>query len=143
MPVTERARGGTITTGGKNIRAKFVLRAIHMARKSDVKSHKHGCVIIRNGQIVAEGFNHYCDHLRHQYTIHAEVHALSRLKGSRGGGTCDMIVVRVHTDGALKLSRPCEHCQVAIYRRRGIIRRVFFSGGQSGCSSQLVFPYRL
>lgn len=107
----------------------FVERASQLAQKSPCKTHRHGCVIVKDNEIVAEGYNHHCTYLHHQFSIHAEVHALSKLKYNRKIiPQCDMYVVRIGTDNMgnpLKFSRPCSDCTKAI--EKSGIRKIYYS----------------
>lgn len=117
---------------GKICRAKhygFLQRAMQLALKSTCTHHRHGCVITKDGEIVAEGYNHHYEHFHHKMTIHAEVDALSKLKYNRKVfPSCEMYVVRIGTDrmgNPLKYSRPCTDCSKAILKAG--IRRVYYS----------------
>jgi len=100
-----------------------------IARKSTML-HRHGAIVMHNGEIVAEGYNRIAHHLEHAYSIHAEVDALNKIKnkGRRFWEECTLIVVRIGSDKQAmhyKESKPCESCQRAI--RNFGIRRVFYS----------------
>jgi deoxycytidylate deaminase len=107
----------------------FVMRATQLALKSPSTDHRHGCVIVKDGRIVSEGYNHKWTHFRHAYSIHAEVHALSRLKKKRHVmPSCEMYVVRIGSDrmgNPLKFSKPCPDCTRAI--EKAGIRRIYYS----------------
>ena len=104
----------------------YIQKAAFLAIKSDLVSHKHGCVIVNNrGKIIAEGYNYRFKSM----SIHAEVDALSKVKGSKKLlSTCSMYVVRIGTDkmgNPLKYSRPCEKCTEAILKSG--IGKVYYS----------------
>lgn len=104
-------------------------RAAQVAQKSTML-HRHGAIIVRDGEIVSEGYNHHIHYMEHAFSIHAEVDALSKIKhkGRKFLDECTLIVVRIGTKGMgypLKDSKPCENCQRAI-KNHGI-RRVFYS----------------
>jgi deoxycytidylate deaminase len=104
-------------------------RASQVARKSTML-HRHGAIIVHDGEIVAEGYNHLALYMEHAYSIHAEVDALTKIKtrGKKFLEECTLIVVRIGTDkmnNPFKDSKPCESCQRAI-KNYGI-RRVFYS----------------
>ena len=61
----------------------FLKRAAELAARSPVASHRHGCVIVKDGAILSEGFNYHTNHMEHHFTIHAEVDALMRLPGKK------------------------------------------------------------
>lgn len=110
----------------------YFKRAITLAQKSTCHNQKHGCVIVRDNDIVAEGYNHTHLHMYHRFSVHAEVDALTRLaklaRNKRYMSACDMYVVRIGRDSMghpLKFSRPCEECIKAI--QKSGIRRVYYS----------------
>jgi tRNA(Arg) A34 adenosine deaminase TadA len=102
-------------------------RAIAVGKKSNL-IHKHGTIIIRNNEIVAEGTNH--TRSNHKFSFHAETDALHKLKSKskKYMEECTMVVVRVGQNNGnecLKLSRPCVACTNVIIRSG--IRRVLYS----------------
>jgi deoxycytidylate deaminase len=107
----------------------FLSRAAYSALRSNVKHHKHGCVIVKDGKIIAEGYNHYINHFEHTFTIHAEVDAIIKMKKINKKITgCELYVVRIGTDNMgnpLKYSRPCTNCINAILKSG--IKNVYFS----------------
>ncbi len=100
-------------------------------------SQRHGCIIVdpsNNNKIVCSGFNFKMSYLQHQFSIHAEASALTRLKKitrtSSGNVSYDMYVVRIGADATLKMSKPCCACTKAIQdvkKHSVAIRRVYFS----------------
>jgi pyrimidine deaminase RibD-like protein len=108
---------------------KYMSKCTQLAMRSNVKHHKHGCVIVdrKTGEIVSTGFNNYCKSSIYD-SIHAEVAAI-RNASKRFLYNCDMYVVRVRnnfTIPELKYSKPCPKCQCFIHRRTRI-RNVFYS----------------
>lgn len=107
----------------------FLEKAAYIATHSNVKCQRHGCVIVKDGEIVAEGFNQHTKHFEHKFTIHAEIDALLKLKKNKKIlNECELYVVRIGTDSMgrpLKYSRPCEDCTKAILKSG--IRRVYYS----------------
>lgn len=104
-------------------------RVTNIARKSCM-THKHGAIIVRNNEIVAEGINHMAPYLMHKYSVHAEVDALYKLrnKNKKFLEECTMLVVRVgpiSKNFEFKMSMPCKNCSDAILRSG--IKRVFYS----------------
>lgn len=100
-----------------------------VATRSNVRNHRHGCIIVKDGEVLAEGFNYYTNHFEHKFSIHAEVDALMKLKKlKRVLPECELYVVRIGTDlmgNPLKYSRPCPDCTRAILNAG--IKRVYFS----------------
>lgn len=107
----------------------FLKRAINLALKSTCQTHRHGCVIVKDDEILSEGYNHTQLHLYHKFSIHAEVDAISKLKHNKKLlSACDLYVVRIGTDSMgnpLKYSKPCPACIKAIHKAG--IRRVYYS----------------
>jgi deoxycytidylate deaminase len=109
-------------------------KAINEAKKS-VMNHRHGCVIVKDGEIVASGYNHMMDFMSHtMLSIHAECDAIRKVKnrGRRYLEQCSLVVVRLgSTDEfkrhTLKNSKPCEACTKEIHKCG--INRVFYSAG--------------
>lgn len=114
----------------KEKQESFLRRAAELAARSSVCHHRHGCVIVRNGVIISEGYNYHTNHMEHQFTIHAEVDALQRIGGKKKKilCECELYVVRIGTDGMgqpLKYSKPCPDCTRAILKSG--IKKVYFS----------------
>lgn len=110
----------------------FLNRAMNVAQRSTCHQHKHGCVIVKNNEIIAEGFNHTNTHLYHKFSIHAEVDALSKLPHNKKYlSDCEMYVVRINSKFTnssknwLKFSRPCEGCSKAIHKSG--LKKVYYS----------------
>ena len=57
-------------------------------------------------------------------TIHAEISALGKVP-RKYQNNCFIIVWRVHPDGHLSMSKPCEKCQK--YLRRKKIKLIYYS----------------
>lgn len=107
----------------------FLKRAMNLALKSPCHQQRHGCVIVRDNEIISEGYNHTHTHMYHKFSIHAEVDAISKLKHNRRlMASCDLYVVRVGRDSMgnpLKYSKPCPDCIKAIQKCG--IKRVYYS----------------
>jgi len=98
-------------------------------------NHKHGCVIVYNNTIIAQGTNHMYCNMKEIDSIHAEVNAINqlrkmmaRVKDKHFFEKCELYVVRIGTssmDYPLKESSPCEHC-TKIINRVGI-KKVYYS----------------
>lgn len=118
-----------ITKSCKEKQESFLRRAAVVAARSPVRNHRHGCIIVKDGEILAEGYNNYTQHFEHKFTIHAEVDALMKLKKHKKMLLeCELYVVRIGTDlmgRPLKYSRPCQDCTRAILNYG--IKKVYFS----------------
>lgn len=105
-------------------------RAMFMAKKSEC-THKHGAVISKHGEIVAEGYNHVTSYMSHSFTIHAEVDAIQKIKcrGKKYMEDCVLIVLRIgankSTQGEFRMSKPCPSCSAEIQKCG--LRKVFYS----------------
>lgn len=106
----------------------FLERAARLAMKSTM-THQHGCVLVLNGEIIAEGFNHVSTHMYHRFSVHSEVDALQKAKRYRHQlADAEMYVVRIASgkfDHCLKYSKPCSGCQTAILKYG--VKKVYYS----------------
>ena len=133
---------------------QYLQRAAQCAFRSNM-TQRHGCVIVNpDGEVVATGYNYKTVYHCHQYSTHAEVNALSKLKKSADLTHHQMYVVRLSnalsstqqqqqhwrqhqpqnhhqraSEVALKSSMPCEACMEAITKKR--LRKVWYSHGQA------------
>jgi len=99
--------------------------AHNLALKSSM-TQKHGCVIVYNDEIIAQGMNRQYDCMKEVDSIHAEVNAINQLrkimqksKDKNFIQKCKLYVVRIGTpnmDYPLKNSKPCSHCTKVIER---------------------------
>lgn len=107
----------------------FFRKAMTVAQNSTCFMHRHGAIIVKEGEILSEGFNHKRVHLYHKSSVHAEVDALSKMKHNKKLlSQCDMYVVRIGKDSMgqpLKYSKPCPDCTKAILKSG--VRRVYYS----------------
>jgi deoxycytidylate deaminase len=111
----------------------YVRKAALAALRSNHKNHMHGCVIINNrdGKIVATGYNHNSGApLKESFSVHAEMHALSKLSSSMRSKypDCSLLVIRVtnRCNPCAKHSFPCELCRKVIQKHK-CIRKVYYS----------------
>lgn len=103
--------------------------AANIAKKS-MMQHQHGCVIVRGKQVIAEGINESFEHFNHQFSMHAEVNALNKIKqkDKRFLSQCTMYIVRIgppSKSGMYKMSKPCLNCMKSIMDMG--IGRVYYS----------------
>jgi deoxycytidylate deaminase len=105
----------------------FLDRAARAAMKSTM-THKHGAIIVKNDDIIAEGHNHHFIHMCHKFSIHAEVDAMRKAKKIHNLYECELYVVRIGPrsfDHCLKYSKPCCDCQKAILKHG--IKKAYYS----------------
>lgn len=103
------------------------IAAMSQARK------RHGCVVVKNGNIVGIGFNKFRNNpdnvteaqIKKNCSYHAEVVAL-RQAGTNARGAI-LFVARLNSNGLDMLSRPCDNCIVAI--EMAGIKKVIFTKG--------------
>jgi len=117
-------------------RKYFLEEAAAVAQKSTMRA-KHGCVLVRNGQIISRGFNHLKPTAMYhrKASIHAEVDAImkSPLRYFENNNDVDIYVIRLDTSCNLEesdttefvYSRPCNNCKKAI-KKYGF-RRCFYT----------------
>ena len=100
------------------IEQEFLLRAIELSRKGmqQLQGGPFGCVIVRDGVIVGEGYNEVT--ATNDPTAHAEVTAIR--KACRNLGTYQLTGCDIYTS-----CEPCPMCLGAIYWARP--RRVIYA----------------
>ncbi len=106
----------------------FLSKAAELALKSNMLQ-KHGAVIVYKNKIIAEGYNEICNYMNDNYSIHAEVSAISKLfYNKKLLELCDIYVVRVATitfDNCLKNSKPCKKCTKFILKYN--LKNIYYS----------------
>lgn len=106
----------------------FLSKAAEIALKSNML-HKHGAVIVYKNEIIASGFNELCDYMNSNYSIHAEVSAITKLfHNKKILELCDIYIVRVASsrfDNCLKNSKPCKSCTNFINKYN--LRNIYYS----------------
>lgn len=95
-------------------RREYLQIAGEIALKSSMRS-KHGAVLVKNGEIIAEGYNYdYNQDTYHgHYSVHAEVNVLLQARNKKilDLSDTDLYVVRVSkATGNFMLSKPCKNC---------------------------------
>lgn len=105
----------------------FISMAAKIAEKSTMLQ-KHGAVIVYKNKIVATGFNYNCNHMNNNFSIHAEVAAISQLFYNKSLlEFCDIYVVRIAPafNNCLKNSKPCKNCTKFINKHK--LRNTYYS----------------
>lgn len=105
---------------------KHYLQIAAEVAMNSVMNHKHGAIIVHKKNIIAMGFNY----LHSTFSIHAEIAAISQLKGKEKDilPECELYVVRIGPkkyDNALKYSKPCMNCQNYIAKK--CIKKTYYS----------------
>ena len=109
------------------MKTKFFDLAQKVSKKSEHKQFRMGCVIVYKNKVVSLGINSYKTHTKATTpykTLHAELDAIisadrKELKN------CDLYIYRELSDGTLAIAKPCNYCQVAIFKAG--IRQVFYT----------------
>lgn len=112
----------------KNMSVKqqdYLQIAANVAMNSDM-NHKHGAVLVYKKNVIAVGYNYNLA----SFSIHAEVAAISQLKGRDKNvlSECELYVVRIGPtkyNNALKYSKPCLNCQNYINKK--CIKKTYYS----------------
>lgn len=94
-----------------------ISEAIEEAYKSPVLM-RHGCVAVKNGKILARGFNHYRTFSKDNFitntcTCHAECDVIRKLHNANPNidyKKVTLYIVRINRKGDLKSSAPCIDC---------------------------------
>lgn len=105
----------------------FLSHAYLIAEKSSMLQ-KHGAIIVYKNEIIASGCNYMCNHLCHNYSIHAEVAAITQMfYNKKLLELCDIYVVRISNslDNCLRNSKPCKNCSNFIKKYN--LRNVYYS----------------
>jgi pyrimidine deaminase RibD-like protein len=89
--------------------------AIRRARTSDHTLYQHGCVVVKNGRVLAAEAN--------RNWRHAEVRALSKIKGKKENLT--LWSVRIKKDGRIGNAKPCAKCRTFLVENG--VRKLFYS----------------
>lgn len=116
---------------------RYLMKAAEVARNSNLYSHRHGCVLVYNDNIVSEGYNRKDSRFK-KYSVHAEEDAINKLpkiyKSKKIMREIKLYVVRVSNllnneenfyDDELRMSKPCMHCANKIIKAG--INTVYYS----------------
>lgn len=106
----------------------FLYEAAEIAKQSNMLQ-KHGAIIVYKNKIIASGYNYICDYMNNNYSIHAEVAAISQMfYNKKILEFCDIYVVRIAPasyDNCLKNSKPCSTCSKFIKKYN--LRNIYYS----------------
>jgi len=106
----------------------FLSKAAKIAEKSTMLQ-KHGAIIVYKNNIIASGYNYICSYMNNNYSIHAEVAAISNLfHNKKLLPLCDIYVVRIAPSSlnyCLKNSKPCSSCTNFILKYN--LKNIYYS----------------
>jgi deoxycytidylate deaminase len=106
----------------------FLCKAAEIAKNSNM-NQKHGAIVVYKNKIIASGFNYTCNYMNNNYSIHAEVSAISQMfHNKKLLELCDIYVVRIAPtiyNNCLKNSKPCNSCSKFIKKYN--IRNIYYS----------------
>jgi tRNA(Arg) A34 adenosine deaminase TadA len=87
-------------------------------------SFKHGAAVVYRKEVVAVGKNYPIDHPR-LHSMHAEMDALKKVPKKLRRQPLNIVVVRLSSDGELRLSMPCPVCQKLLQKFK--IPKIYYS----------------
>lgn len=105
----------------------YFLNCARQLAAMSLEKNRHGCVIVRNGNIVGMGINKFRnnpenvtpEHIKLNCSLHAETVAIRQAGNNCRGAV--LYVARVNTQGIDRNSKPCINCSEVI-RAAGIKR---------------------
>jgi deoxycytidylate deaminase len=110
----------------------MITKAADIARRSTMRSHKTGALIMRDTTIISNGWSHtpHYQLSNHQRSIHAEIHALARGRHLHLSGTTIYVATVSGKSGNFVSAKPCLDCAIAL-RTAGVFRVIYSThGGQ-------------
>lgn len=94
----------------------FIEEAVKIARRSDIRKHKTGAVILKDAKIVSNGWSHVPHYkLRSKRSLHAEIHALGRARHLDLKGAVVAIATIASKSGNVVGAKPCLDCAIALH----------------------------
>jgi pyrimidine deaminase RibD-like protein len=102
---------------------RYMEKAIELAHSSKCR-HRHGCVVVKNGKIIAKSTNKKVGDpsVEFRLALHAEFAAVVAAGTQASGAT--VYVARVQADGSPALSKPCKKCE-SMMKRSGVSKVVW------------------
>ena len=94
------------------MKTEFLDECLELSSLSNMM-HKHGAVVILNGEVVGRGYN-YWEKFHNTISVHSEAAAImdARKRITRKDfKKAWMMVVRANKSGDLRLSKPCKMCR--------------------------------
>ena len=106
----------------------FLSMAAKIAEKSTMLQ-KHGAIIVYKNKIIASGYNYRCSYMNTNFSIHAEIAAITNLfHNKKVLPYCDIYVVRIAPDTYDKClinSKPCLSCTNFIVKYN--LKNIYYS----------------
>jgi deoxycytidylate deaminase len=102
----------------KGALVNYIDEAIKIAKRSDIRKHKTGAILIRNEKIISNGWSHVPHYKVRGRSLHAEMHALARARHLNLNST-ECVVFTLSAAGNRVSGKPCLHCAIAL-RAAGI-----------------------
>ena len=94
----------------------YIEEAVKVARRSSIRTHKTGAIIVLGSKIISNGWSHVPEKppqgLR---SLHAEMHALARGRYRILRGATMYVVTISGKSGNIVNGRPCLHCAIALH----------------------------
>ncbi len=104
----------------------MITKAATIAKRSTMRSHKTGAIIVRSGTVLSNGWSHTPAYKlsNGQRSIHAEIHALARGRHLYLHGTEIYIATVSGKSGNLVSAKPCLDCAIAL-RAAGVYEVIY------------------
>lgn len=120
---------------------KFLNIAINESLKSPVL-HKHGCVAVVNGKLIAKGYNNYRTQFKFRektFSCHAEIDTLRKIKNDKLIKKVTLYIARVNKKGEYKNSAPCVDC----FKNIKNVKRIVYTQDMNTCFKVKPSEYNL
>ena len=110
--------------------SEMVKKALEMSERSELRTFRHGCVLIKRNKIFSKGCNKYSQrymNLKNRYTAscHAELDCIRNCVDRRLLEGSILCVVRTNASGDVSDSKPCQICLSMIKNYK--IKKIIFS----------------
>lgn len=100
---------------------RYLNKALELAKRS-TERHRHGAVLVKNGNVLSWGYNKMKSHplvfgdnaedlIKNHSGVHAEVDAIRKVANPENAV---LYVARLRRTGEPGLSKPCDRCEKAI-----------------------------
>lgn len=119
----------------KKMTVGIIKKAIQSAKKSRMYPYKVGCVCFKGAKILSYGFNQKRScvsipdkYKRHPCSLHAEQHAISKIRDKSVCSGASILVVRIGNCGNLLMAKPCSGCYGIIIHYG--FKRIYYSNAE-------------